>query len=123
MLSFSLLVFCIVDLHLVSSLPCWAQTRATDMNDTDLLRRAADDASFRRAKLEDLRYFKNVGVGLVWFCAITGAAISLYGFFTDGSWDKGLALGFMAFLCASTSHTCSIRLAALQAIEDNQTRP
>jgi hypothetical protein len=93
------------------------------MNDTDLFKRAAEDASFRRAKLEDLRYFKTVGAGLIWFCATAAVAVSLYGFITAGSWDQGLALGFMAFLCASTHHSCSIRLAALQAIKDSQTHP
>jgi hypothetical protein len=87
------------------------------MNDTELFKRAAEDVAFRHAKLEDLRYFKSVGVGLVWLCAVLAAAISLYGVFTDGEWYKGMGLAFMAFLCASTDHACSSRIAALQALE------
>ena len=78
---------------------------------------AAEDVAFRHAQLEDLRTFKNLGAGLVGMCAVGGVVISVYGVFTGGEWDKGMALGFTEFLGASTFHTRSIHMAALQALD------
>jgi hypothetical protein len=90
------------------------------MKDSEFFKRAAKDAAFRSAKLEDLRYFKNVGAGLIWFCVILGAVFSIYCGITQGAWDKGFGLFFVAALCANTYSSCATRLAALQALDEQE---
>ena len=86
------------------------------MKEIEFYQRAATDAAFRHAKLEELRYFKHVGAGLTWFCVILGTAFSVYSGLTAGDWDKGVGLVMVAALCASTRAMCAARMAALQAL-------
>lgn len=86
------------------------------MKESEFYQRAAADATFRQAKLEELRYFKQVGAGLTWFCFILGAAFSAYSGFTAGDWDKGFGLFVVAALSASTCALCATRRAALLAL-------
>jgi hypothetical protein len=88
------------------------------MKDIEFYKRAATDAAFRRAKLEDLRYFKQVGIGSVWFCVCLALVFSLYGGFTAGKWDQGFGLFGLAVVCAATYSTCATRAAALQALDE-----
>ena len=87
------------------------------MKESEFYRRAATDAAFRRAKLEDLRYYRNVGAGVTWFCIVAAAAFSIYGGFADGNWMEGNALLFVAALTGSTWTTCRTRIAALEEFE------
>lgn len=88
------------------------------MSDTELFKRAATDTAFRQAKLDDLRYFKNVGTGLVAFCVVLGAAFSLYGGLSAGKWDMGFGLFVAAFFAACTRASLVTRLAALRALDE-----
>jgi hypothetical protein len=88
------------------------------MKESEFYKRAAADAAFRRAKLDDLRYFKKVGAGLMWFCVALGLAFSVYGGLTEKKWDLGLGLLGVAALCAATYSLCATRFAALQALDN-----
>jgi hypothetical protein len=88
------------------------------MKESEFYQRAATDAAFRKKQIEDLRYFENVGAGLMWFCAAVAIAFSLYGGFTGGKWDAGFSLFLIAIICATTRSTCSTRVAALRALDD-----
>ena len=90
------------------------------MKDIEFYKRAAVDAAFRQSQLEDLRYFKHVGAGLMWFCVGLGLAFSVYGGLTEKKWDLGFGLLGIGVLCASTYSVCATRLAALQALDDKK---
>jgi hypothetical protein len=90
------------------------------MSESDFFQRAVRDPAFCRAQLDDLRYLKNVGAGLMWFCAALGAAASLYGGLVEGKWELGLILLMLAALTATTHSWCLTRLAALEVLEQNR---
>jgi hypothetical protein len=91
------------------------------MKELEFYKRAASDTAFRRAKLEDLRYFKQVGMGLIGFCVAVALAFSVYGGLTAGKWDTGFGMFGLAVLAASALHTCATRIAALQALDEQTT--
>jgi len=93
------------------------------MKTSEFYKRAFHDAVFRRAKLEDLRYVKVVGAGLLWFCGGLGAAYSLYAGLREGRWDAGFGLFLVAALSASTYSTCANQIAALEAFEGEPNQP
>jgi hypothetical protein len=87
------------------------------MQKLEFYQRAFKDVSFRREKLDDLRYLKTVGTGLIWFCGAGGAAASLYTGFAEGRWESGVSLMFTAALCASVRSVHVNQIAALEAFE------
>lgn len=93
------------------------------MKASEFYRRASEDAAFRHATLEDLRYLKTVGEGLLWLCVVLGAAFSLYAGFSEGKWDAGSGMLFAAALTACTYSTCLNQIAALEAFEAMPNQP
>ncbi len=90
------------------------------MKDSDFYKRAAADAAFRKKKLDDLRYFKSVGVGLMWFCATVAVGFSLYGGITEGRWLPGDGMLVVAILTATTHAVLKTRIAALEALDEKK---
>jgi hypothetical protein len=90
------------------------------MEESEFDKRAAADAAFRRAKLDELRYFRNVGAGTTWFCVIVAVGFSIYGGITRGRWTVGYELLFIAAVCAVTTVLCKTRIAALQSLDERR---
>lgn len=87
------------------------------MNPSRFFARAFDDAAFRRAQLDDLRYSQKVGIGLVAFCSLLGIAASVYGGLENGDWESGLSLLGVALLGFANYATNATTLAALETID------
>ncbi len=87
------------------------------MKSPEFYRRAREDAAFRREKLEELRYFRNVGAGLIGFCLVFAAGFSTYTGVSEGRWDSGAGLVLVAALAACSYSNCATRIAALEAFE------
>jgi hypothetical protein len=90
------------------------------MKELDFYKRAASDAAFRREKLADFRYYKQVGAGLLWFCFTLGVGASVYGGLAEKKWDLGVGLIGVGVLCASHHALCAARVAALQALDEER---
>ena len=85
-------------------------------------RRAAQDPAFRHQKLDDLRYFRNVSLGLLIFTAIAGSGFTLYIGLEEG-WHSALEASYRWFpiviLNAWSYSRHDILIAALEAMSPN----
>jgi hypothetical protein len=88
------------------------------MKESEFYHTAFENSAFRREKLEELRYFKKVGAGLLVFVSVCFVAHAVYAGLKDGSWDG--AMGWLAALMmvGGAFSVCSTRVAALEAIEE-----
>lgn len=79
--------------------------------------RAFDDAAFRQAQLNDLRYYQNVGIGLATVCSLLGIAATVYGGLSEGKWEAGVSLLGVALFTVANYATTATTIAALEAID------
>ena len=84
------------------------------MKESEFYQRALADADYRKAKLEELRYHKNVCAVLMWACLASAVSFSLYSGFTEGRWLLGDQLLFSAVVVAGPYSVCKTRIAALE---------
>jgi hypothetical protein len=91
------------------------------MKESEYYQRAFDDPAFCREKIDSLRYFRKVEIGLGVFSALGFVATTLYGILAADRWDAGE--GWIALLAvnAGVYVATSTRLAALEAIERKTT--
>jgi hypothetical protein len=87
------------------------------MKESEFYKRALRDTAFRREKLDELRYSKKVGIGLLCFCISVGTAWSLYAGIREGQWAAGFRCFTLVVFCAGVYFITVTRLAALEAIE------
>ncbi len=87
------------------------------MKQSEFYRRAASDPAFRRQALDDLRYFKQVGLGLTCFCGAIAFGIFLYSGWTHREWNRGGEMLFVAALTGSTWLLFRRRMSALEALD------
>ncbi|MFA5264988.1 MAG: hypothetical protein WC378_14285 [Opitutaceae bacterium] len=94
------------------------------MKISEFFERAFKDATYRREKLEELRYFKKVCIAV--FCIITAAAVfvTVYTSLNGERWNAYIYrwLVFIV-LCGWSYSTCVTRIAALKAIEKEPNQP
>jgi hypothetical protein len=88
------------------------------MKEAEFYKSAFEDAAFRRTKLDELRYFRKVEVGMLVFAGVGFAAHTLYAGLTDGGWNSGIVWLAVLAITGGAHAVCSTRIAALQAIEE-----
>jgi hypothetical protein len=87
------------------------------MNETEYYQAAFDDGAFRREKLDSLRYFRKVEIGLFVVSALGFVATTLGLGLMEGRWDGGGVWLAMLAINAALYTTSSTRLAALEVIQ------
>jgi hypothetical protein len=88
------------------------------VKETEYYRRAFEDGAFRRAQLDDLKYFKEVDVGLLVVAGFGFVAHTLYFGFVEKTWDSGWGWLVILAISAAGSFAHSTRIGALEAIEE-----
>lgn len=94
-----------------------AGSSSGNMTTSEFYHRARTDSAFRRTQLENLRYYKIVGTGLVWTFALLGIAITLYGGISRHRWSDGLGVGADLAIVTLARVWCVHRIARLEAFE------
>lgn len=92
------------------------------MKAVDYFRRAAQDPAFRAQKLDDLRYFRTVSLGLLVFMVMVDCGCALY-IGLDEGWRSGLEAGALWFPIVIVNAWSYSRydtlIAALEAMSPN----
>jgi hypothetical protein len=80
--------------------------------------RAFEDATYRREKLEQLRYFKKVCIGGICVSAVAGVVVTVSTSVSGERWDARIFQWLMpVVICAWSYSTCVTRIAALETFE------
>jgi hypothetical protein len=92
------------------------------MKTVDYFRQAAQDPAFRAQKLDDLRYFRTVSLGLLVFMVVVDCGCALYIGLEEG-WHSGFEAGAMWFpivvVNAYSYSRYDTLIAALEAMSPN----
>jgi hypothetical protein len=80
--------------------------------------RAYQDATYRREKLEELRYFKKVCIGGFCVSGVAGVVVTVATSVSGERWDAHVFQWLMpVVICAWSYSTCVTRIAALETFE------
>src|SRR5436190_22279696 len=93
------------------------------MKETEYFKRAAIDAAFRKAQIEEQLYFISSGKVMFWFLGAPLIVFSLYFAFTAKGESATWLTLLVAMVCASPYGSHKTTLAALEALEDPKPSP
>ena len=92
------------------------------MKETEYFKRAATDAAFRKAQIEEQRYFISSGKVIFWMLGAPLIVFSLYFAFTSER-ESATWLFLLIMYCVSQHDSHKTKLAALEALEDPKPSP
>ena len=87
------------------------------MTNSEIVAKASVDPNFREYKLSNLRYFKNVGVGLAVCFAALGVFATVHACMTTTLWDEDTGWAVGLILVAFTVRALTKQIKALESLE------